>query len=89
MLGLVGVSFYSALSGMIYVGPARSSIFGKQWAEKNEGALALQKEHAKMNEVAGGEPKKFSTSGYPDMGSGKYAETCVHARPHRAVAAAR
>ena len=67
ILSTAAMSFYSLLNGALYIG--RSRIFNKEWAEKE--GKALRDEH----NAALGASIKFSNSGYPDMGNGRYAAT--------------
>ena len=69
ILGATGMCLYAYISGLIYVGPTRSKTFGKEWSE-SEPVKAIKDEHAKEVKDA-----KFSESGYPDMGNGRYAAT--------------
>lgn len=70
------IAFYGIFAGGYFVGGARGKAFGKEWV-KTPAAEKLIEEHKK----ALGDSKddkvvpKFSTSGYPDMGSGRYAAT--------------
>lgn len=72
MLGLTATALYGFTSGFLYV--QRGKIFGDEWATKNKGALALQDEHKKAFPDS-----KFSASGYPDMGMGRYSDSLSYA----------
>ena len=65
---------YGFLAGFVYAGASRRETFNDAWASSPAG-LALQAEH----KAAVGDAIKFSTSGYPDMGSGRYAATLPYA----------
>ena len=56
------------------MGPARRAAFGKEWAQ-SPAALKLKQEHEEAFKAAGIEAPKFSASGYPDMGHGRYSDT--------------
>jgi hypothetical protein len=70
------IAFYGVFAGGYFVGGARGKAFGKEWV-KTPAAEKLAEEHKK----ALGDSKddktvpKFSSNGYPDMGSGRYAST--------------
>ena len=70
MLSSTALCLYSAFwVPFVFAGSERSKTFGKKWAESKE-AQAIQAEHQKELPNI-----KFSTSGYPDMGNGRYAAT--------------
>jgi hypothetical protein len=72
------IAFYGVFAGGFFVGGARGKAFGKEWV-KTPAAEKLIEEHKKAlgdasKDDKGGVPK-FSASGYPDMGSGRYSAT--------------
>ena len=71
ILSSTAMCFYLALSGGLYVG--RSKIFGKEWVNKKE----VQELKAIHDKEVG---TVFSTSGYPDHGSGLYSKTLSYSQ---------
>ena len=67
------IAFYGVFAGGFFVGGARGKAFGKEWMKKPE-AVALADEHKAAFDKEAVVPK-FSESGYPDMGHGRYAAT--------------